>query len=215
VEFPAALEDRGAARQDDREASTYRFDLRGRIPLHGLRLTIAENVFSRPYQLAKLDQQENQDHWIATGLLARQASGNREDEVISFPEDFSARLEGTVTDDRNPPLTITAAMALSAARQLVFAAPDSDAKVLRLYYGNPGASAPHYDFAASVPQQLADAPLRLSLGEERSNPGYQPEPEPLSERSPWLIYAALGAASLVLFAILWRLAKSVSTDGGE
>jgi hypothetical protein len=131
---------------------------------------------------------------------------------ITFDEQFAAQLRLIVTDDRNLPLTISSAVAESAARQIVFDASQADGP-LKLYYGNPKAPAPHYDFAASLPQQLLAPPVRLALGDERPNSIFEPEPAPLTERSPWLIYAVLGVASLALFAVLWRLARTVGSGG--
>ena len=34
----------------------------------------------------------------------------------------------------------------------------------------------------------------------------------LTERSPWLIYAVLGVASLALFVVLWRLARTIAPE---
>lgn len=78
---------------------------------------------------------------------------------------------------------------------------------LRLYYGNPKAMAPRYDLAARLPSVLGPGLSRIPLGPQRENPIYRPEPKPFSERSPWLVYVVLGAASLVLAAILINLAR--------
>jgi hypothetical protein len=59
---------------------------------------------------------------------------------------------------------------------------------------------------------LPASPQRLALGDEQPNPIFEPEPAPLTERSPWLIYAVLGVASLALFVVLWRLARTVAPE---
>jgi hypothetical protein len=48
----------------------------------------------------------------------------------------------------------------------------------------------------------------FDLGPERANPAYRPEPKPLSERSPWLVYLVLIAACGALAGILVNLAKA-------
>ena len=140
----------------------------------------------------------------------RRQSEDRSEERISFQEVFAGQLRLTVTDDRNVPLTFTAATALSAARQIVFESAAAGAGPLKLYYGYAKAAAPRYDFADALPRELPQAPARLSLGAEQANPNYDPEPAPVSERAPWLIYVVLGLASLALFAVLWKLTRSLT-----
>jgi hypothetical protein len=67
--------------------------------------------------------------------------------------------------------------------------------------------APRYDLAARLPSDLSPRLPRLTLGPQHENPIYRPEPKPFSERSPWLVYVVLGAASVVLAAILVSLAR--------
>ena len=54
--------------------------------------------------------------------------------------------------------------------------------------------------------------LRQSLSPQRANPIYHPEPKPFSERSPWLIYVVLAAASLALASILLSLARAAKAQ---
>jgi hypothetical protein len=67
------------------------------------------------------------------------------------------------------------------------------------------------DIGARLPADPAFVPLRLSLGLQRDNPIYTPEPKPLSERAPWLAYVVLAVASLVLAAILINLVRASET----
>jgi hypothetical protein len=39
------------------------------------------------------------------------------------------------------------------------------------------------------------------------NPVYRPEPKPFSERWPWLVYAVLATASVILLGMLAILAR--------
>jgi hypothetical protein len=83
----------------------------------------------------------------------------------------------------------------------------SDAQ-LRLFFGNPDAVAPNYDFARNLPAQLPRPPVRASLGAIEANPDFVPPPKPLTERWPWLIYVVLGAAGIVLGLVILSLARS-------
>jgi len=211
LSFPAEITGREATRESGREASAYAIALGGRIPLHALRLTITEGEFSRPYRLEAVSDTQERARTLARGYLIRHPSRDPQRRDITFDEQFANQLRLTVTDDRNLPLTISSVVAESAARQVVFDASQA-AGPLKLYYGNLKAPAPHYDFAASLPRELPASPRRLALGDEQRNPIFEPEPAPLTERSPWLIYAVLGVASLALFAVLWRLARTITPE---
>jgi hypothetical protein len=60
----------------------------------------------------------------------------------------------------------------------------------------------------NLPDRLDPAPVRLSLGERQINPDFVPEPMPLTERWPWLIYAVLGTGSALLALILASLGRA-------
>jgi hypothetical protein len=117
------------------------------------------------------------------------------------------RLRLVVTDHRNAPLTLAGVRYTAAARQVIFAPPANLAPPLRLYFGNPDAAAPLYDFAATLPEVLEPAPQRGGLEELTQNPQYQPPLLPWSERWPWLICLVLSMASLVLVGLLFLLGR--------
>jgi hypothetical protein len=164
-----------------------------------------EGSFSRPFRLDAVDDPAAPSV-IASGELVR-----REDRPAElardFPERYAENLKLTVTDDRNPPLAISGLTVQSAARQVIFEAASAGIGTIRVYYGNSKAALPHYDLAARLPADLEAPPVRLMLQEQRQNPIYTPEPRPFSERSPWLVYVVLGAAAVVLGAILLSLVR--------
>jgi hypothetical protein len=196
VQFEAKVEGREADRVDARPASIWRLDLGGRVPLDQLAIAVAETGFSRPYRLEDVDDPGRSQFLTSGELMHGQAT-------IPFSEHIAGRLKLTIIDDRNAPLTITSVTASGAARQVVF---ESGAAGVRLYYGNPKALAPRYDFSARLPVEVQAA--RAALGPQVDNPGYRAEEKPFSERSPWLIYVVLGVASAVLAVILIGIARS-------
>ena len=148
VRFPAGYPVREAGRDQGRPASIYRFELGGRVPLHGLDLPVAQTPFSRPYRL-EAEAGAGRRPLLASGTLRSEAEEGPAEIELRFEEQFAARLVLTVVDDRNPPLEIFGGSAVSAARQILFDG-EGLALPLRLYYGNPDASPPHYDFDATV-----------------------------------------------------------------
>ena len=214
VSFPAESEERDADRMDGRPASVWRIDLGGRVPFERLRFDIADSAFSRPFQVEIVDYPAA-PVFIASGELTRSAETAGQSLEIAFAERFGRRLKLTVVDDRNPPLSISAITAMSAARQVIFESDLASTGPARLYYGNPKALAPHYDLGVRIPANPAGTPVRQSLSPQRANPIYRPEPKPFSERSPWLIYVVLAAASLALASILLSLARAAKAQPQE
>jgi hypothetical protein len=204
VPFEVTLIPREADPFQGRPASIWRIDLQGRIPVHSLTLNVGEPTFSRPFQLDIVDDPLS-PALLASGDLTRNEEHAGSPVQIQFREQYARHLKLTVVDDRNPPLTIDGVTAGSAARQVFF---QVAAGAVRLYYGNPKGIAPHYEVAARIPADAGAAPNRAALGLERPNPTYRPEPKPLSERSPWLVYVVLVGACAALAAMLVNLAKT-------
>ncbi|MBI3667698.1 MAG: DUF3999 family protein [Acidobacteria bacterium] len=214
LDFPARIEGREASRSEGRPASAWRLGLGGRIPFEKLFLTSQEASFSRPFRLEVVDDPSS-PVLLASGELFRREEPGYPQPTVAFAERFARHLKLTVTDDRNPPLAIITVQAGSAAREILFPESSVSAHPVRLYYGNQKAQAPHYDFAARLAPEATASPPRLSLGPQQPNPIYRPEPRPLSERSPWLIYLVLSLASIALAAILINLARRAKNMAGQ
>jgi len=182
--------------------SAWLIDLGGQnIPCEQLELTILEPEFVRDFEIQSWVRREGiieNFYTIFAGTLRRQIGEEPRPIRIAFPEVVGSQLRLVITDHRNPPLGIASIRVGSSARQVIFAWTPDMGEELRLYYGNPQAEAPNYDFAKSLPAHLEPAPLRAILGAREANPTYVPPPVPVSERWPWLIYVVFGAVSLIL-----------------
>ena len=191
-------------------ASAWVLDLGGRAPCDRLKLEIADNSFSRPFQVFSIDDPDN-IHLIATGTLTRYTADEVQPLVITFNEEANVRkLRLQITDYSNPTLTITSIEASAPARQLVFELKEPPSQPMRLFFGNATVVAPHYDFEKELPMRLSTEPTGSSLGTVLANPDYKPEPKPLTERVPWLIYLVLAASSLALGYVLLSLARTAT-----
>lgn len=205
-EFPLTSNSyqREATREQGRAASKFIIDLGAELPVRGVRLGAINGAFSRPYRLEVPG--ELRPRTASTGKLTREAESEEPFVSIEFPEAVVSQLTLIVTDDRNPPLKLAWVSILVAAREVSFDTSDGKPPY-RLEFGNSAARPPHYDFAASVPTPLDDV-QRLTLGRLQPNPAYDPSGAPLSERAPWLAYAALGTACLALFVLLRKAVSS-------
>lgn len=182
------------------------------VPIERLLLDTSDKDFERSYRLEQLEEMEGpaiNRQVIASGTLKRW--GPAVDRLtIDLPKDTRARrMRLVVTDYRNPPLTLTSAIASAPAHRLIFdvAAGKPIQTPLRLFYGNEQAGIPNYDYARKLPAEVAGQKDMLALEERQKNPAYQPPPPTLAERAPWLIYVALGGASLVLLLLLGLLGR--------
>ncbi len=208
-------------RNQGAHASVWTIDLGARVPCDRLRLEIDDPSFSRPFQIEAVDDPQNA-RLIATGELTRHVGEEAKPLVITFDQEEHARkLRLQITDYSNPTLSITSIQASAPARQLVFELKEAPAQPLRLYFGNTRITAPHYDFEKELPSKLSTQlrtesgqPSRFvglihsTVGSVVANPEFKPEPLPLTERVPWLIYLVLTASSIALALILFSLART-------
>ncbi len=180
-----------------------------------LSFDVANVEFSRSYSVEEADPGWTPRPLSAGGSRWVRAPGDSSPLTATLSEVSSRRLRLIVTDNRDPPLRLTAARSTTAARQLVFSPPAGWSPPLRLYFGNPDAAPGRYsDYAAALPAVLDPPPTRVRLGgyedmgDVEKNPEYQAPPKPFTERFPWLIYVVLGLAGLTLLGILLYLARS-------
>lgn len=208
-------------RNEGAPASAWTIDLWGRVPCDRLTLDVDDESFSRPFQVEVVDDLENK-RLVASGELTRRVGEARRPLVINFDQEEHARkLRLVVTDHSNQTLSITSIQPGAPARQLVFELKEGATQPLRLFFGNQNATAPHYDFENEVTDKLLATTLRSEIGSSVKNPAYKPEPLPLTERIPWLIYLVLAASSIALAMILLSLARTTlrtkppSSEGSE
>ncbi len=195
-------------------SSAWNIDLGARVPCDRLLLEVEDPSFSRAFQVEAGEDPQN-IRLIASGELTRHV-GDRAPLVINFDhQEHVRKLRLLIKDYSNQTLTITAIKAAAPARQAVFELKEMPAEPVRLFYGNPNATAPHYDFEKELPTRLSIAPFRIGVGPATNNPDYKPEPLPLMERIPWLIYIVLTLSSIALGLILFSLARSTMGTKGR
>ena len=195
-------------RYEGAPSSAWNIDLGAYVPVDRLILNIEQTSFSRPFHLEVVDDLQNL-RLVASGELTRRTGQEIKPIVIMLDQEEHARkLRLVVRDHSNEPLMLSSISAGAPARQLVFEVKETPALPLRLFYGNPKAEAPHYDFENEVVAKLSNTPVRIGIGPATQNPNYEPEPLPFTERVSWLIYIVLAISSLALAVILWKLAHA-------
>jgi len=210
----AELGERRAERTDRAAGSAWFIDLGGdAVPVDRIMVEIADGEFARDYHVEAGGPPNTKQRFrrVGDGFWRRRAGEKKQDMVAEFQEQTAARLKLVVTDHRNDPLQIQSVRVGAPARAVIAARDPSRDGPLRLYLGNAKAEAPNYDFARNLPKKLDPPPVRLALADRQENPVYEPEPLPLTERLPWLIYVLLGAAVAVLGVLIISLARAAIT----
>ena len=196
-------------RNQGAHASAWIIDLGARTPCDQLSLDIHDESFSRPFQVEAIDGDQNM-RLVATGDLTRHA-GDEGKLVIVFNQEENVRqYRLQITDYSNPTLNIEGIEAGAPARELVFELKESSSEPLRLFVGNANITAPHYDFEKELPARLAKQPTNSAITVLLPNREYKPEPLPLTERVPWLIYVVLAVSSIALGIVLFSLARTAT-----
>lgn len=203
-------------RNQGAHASIWTIDLGARVPCDRLRLGFHETSFSRPFQVEAIDDPENV-RLIATGELRRHVGDDPQRPLeITFDGDHIVRkIRLQITDYSNPTLNIQSIEAGAPARQLLFELKGPISPPMRLFFGNSKVEAPHYDFEKQLPARIEAAPVQSAFSEVIANREYQPEPLPLTERAPWLIYIVLTASSIALGFVLFSLARTATRVGAQ
>ncbi|MBP85567.1 MAG: hypothetical protein CMJ64_02445 [Planctomycetaceae bacterium] len=206
----ATIGKREAVRTDAGPGSRWDFELGGdQTPVSSIEVQIADAEFVRNFNPEAGGPVDSGRPFtsVARGVLRRRAGEPLEPMRVKFSETRAARLRLLVTDNRNPPLQVEQVQFAADARQVVFTTPQGS-ESFKLYFGNAEAEDPSYDFARNLAQKLEPAPDRAAIGSRKSNPIYEPEPLPFTERWPWMVYLVLGLACLVLAAVATSLSRA-------
>lgn len=181
----------------------------GAPPVSEAIFTAAEAEFHRPVRVAASDDGRT---WrtVGTGEIyrLRRTEGVTENLRVTFRETQARYLRVEVFNRNDPPLASLALEFRGVPRRVVFR--QEPGRSYRLLYGYEKARAPEYELARLVtPQEIAGA-APGALGEAAPMPGHPrpPPPRPWTERHPFVLWAALGLAILVL---VWLAMRSMRT----
>ncbi len=219
LELVADFGPREATREAGAPASAWMIPLGGQqVPVDRIEIQTPEQDFVRDYviQYAGPPGPRVRFRQIGAGTWRRREGESPQPLTAEFSEVRAARLRLIVIDHSNPPLRVDEIHFAAPARQVVLPRSEQNESELRLYYGNPEATAPRYDFARNLPDRLEPAPVRTGLGPRQDNPNYVPPPVPVTERWAGMIYVVLTAVSLVLAAVIFSVGRTTIAlhDGG-
>ena len=179
------------------------------LPHDQIQVEIGPGLF---YRTVEIESSRDAKAWLYVGQATISRTADHESLTLSFPEQWERYLRLRVHNGDNAPLSARRITFSGYRRVLKF--PTNASGTYWIYYGNPDAKRPAYDFAQVMPTgvQLMDA----SLGAEQANPGYRPPAEPQkpwSDRHPQVLYAVLAVAVLGMGYIAVRFLLKVRTTG--
>jgi hypothetical protein len=124
-------------------------------------------------------------------------------------EDLAINLSGSygqitinIDNGDNPPLTLSSVQPLTLERRIYF--DPAGKSELRLYYGDPGLTAPIYDYARFLHVDASAAQAQLGPGMHNAEYTGRPDERPWSERHSAVLWSAMIAAVLILFVLALR-----------
>jgi hypothetical protein len=179
-----------------------------RTAVAGIRFeTPAESLF-RPVAVHASDDGRDWTY-MASGEILRSRSGGtlRESLDVDVPERWAAHWRVTVYDRDEAPLGSLKVTLLTRPRRLVFQQDAGGA--YRVIYGHARATPPQYFLSRIIDRGAIDRATPVPLGPERVNPDYA-DPRPWTERNPFVLWLALGAAVLVLAGLAIRTLRPAS-----
>jgi hypothetical protein len=176
------------------------------LPSPRLVIETADRVFRRPIEIAveRRPDRQHRDAWLdvlATRVWQHADQGNSA-EPIDLPIQPGDATEVLLIVDEgdNRPLAISSARLLLPAWRVRFF---KGASPLSLVYGHDTVAAPEYDLALLAPAVTGAEAREVTAAPEQAAGSAQP-----GQLSPKIFWVGVGAAALVLLALLARLIAS-------
>ena len=170
-----------------------------------IRFRTSQPAFFRPVTVESSDDGKD---WVSAGsgeIIRATDGGNlRESLEVAFSERRASEWRVSVLNGNDAPLPDLAPAALATPRRAVFR--QEPGRRYRLIYGHPRAPAPEYDMARTTDETELDRAADARLGSLVTNDAYD-DPSPWTERNPFVIWVALGAAVIVLGVLAVRALK--------
>jgi len=197
----------------------YRLDLGAKhLPVSQVRIETADQNFSRPVRIDAGDNSKMLKH-AGSGVVFRYRTKryNEERLEIEFGETFGRYVHVRIHSGDDPPLAITRFVVYGRPRYVFF--PFASGRRYRLFYGNPAARAPQYDYAKTFAHITRAEAIEARLGGVRHNPRFIATrealpPHPWIVRNQWVLYVALGVAVIALVLVAVRALRRTPVEDG-
>jgi hypothetical protein len=187
------------------------------VPTSSIVLSISDTNFKRDVTLlsANVDEPKEYKEIMTTSIYSiRTSRFSRSNTSIEYPTVQARYLKIIISNESNPPLTVTGVTVSGVPRKITFSA-DTDTDYT-LYFGNTRVKSPLYDIAKVFSYIDRSSFLPVSLGPIIENPDYIPGSDlPVTERYPWILWAAIGLMILIIGGIIIRMMLRLSGESKQ
>jgi hypothetical protein len=172
-------------------------------PIDQIDLTVDPGLFSRTVEIAVAADPQR---WSSTsgGVIFRTSDG--EQLSLAMTERTDRYLKITVFNGDSAALHFGAVTLRGIRRVVKFSSLQPGPYFV--YFGNPNARPPSYDFAQVLPPN--SLPAAAALGALEPNPLFRLPERPWTDRSPWLLNGALVVAVMAMGFVTLRMLKKIS-----
>ena len=198
-----------------RRASVLLIDLGyRRVPSVRIEFDPVSSNFRRQVEIeGSNDQQEWQRIGSTEIYDIRIGKVRRQQLSFDYNEEHFRYLRASIFNYDDQPLKMKEVRVYGWPRRLLFRR--EAGKRYRLFYGNEKASAPRYDLEQLSPYLKLDQLPTASLGEAHRNENFSSESETTRDGHPAWLWATMGAAAIVLGALIYRLARLTTSGEAE
>lgn len=168
------------------------------VPVTSVSFTASQPAFHRPITVSASDDGSTWTE-VAQGDIYRESGSAQLS--LDVPEGRGRYWRVIVFNRNDAPVVGLHVRLLTTPRYVVFRSVPEHRHYL--LYGNSRATAPEYDFASLTTRGERDSAPVVAIGAESKNAAYQ-SPEPWTEQHPWVLWAALLVAVVVIGAFAIR-----------
>ncbi|PJZ68826.1 hypothetical protein CH373_15535 [Leptospira perolatii] len=198
----------------DTKSSIYYFRNPMKVPIHRMLLFIKEDKFERKVEVSSKSDSKKFE-WVAEQMIFRKGKNDSNVNLV-FSNPLSSEIKLEIAEGDDSPLTLEKIEVFILQEEIVFPLKQEElesAKDLKIFYGNPYAFPPQFDFASTLPENIIENNATLGSEKENENFGYSIGEPPVST---WIIrvcfFAALGVLAWFTYRIFVKLRNEDSSQ---
>jgi hypothetical protein len=189
------------SRDTSAQTTSYRVDGIDEVPIDRLRIESLTPRFARSVDVETSDDGSSWSR-VASQQISRTGPG-RDSLYVEFDEAQAPHWRLVIHDGDDTPLVGVHIEAFGAPRRIDFDA-SPVAAPYRLIYGNLSAPAPSFDYALTHGAAVLDRATDVALSTPMRNTAFVAAPKPWTDRNPWVLWLALGIATVGIGGIAVR-----------
>ncbi|EMN11166.1 hypothetical protein LEP1GSC055_0860 [Leptospira borgpetersenii str. Brem 307] len=206
MEFKKTVEktDLESGFNSDTRSSVFYFRNPMKVPIHRAMLFIKEKKFERKLNVFFKNSSKEFER-LGGGKIFRKSNGSSDTNLV-FHKPISSELKIEIFDGDDDPLTLEKMEIFILQEEIIFPLnleDDSDSiQNLRIYYGNPYAFYPEFDFEKTFSESVFQIGSVIQEERENENFGYSIGEPPVST---WIIRGFFFFGLMILFFLTYRV----------